>query len=62
MEDLDVQLWVGDQDDVLTYTVAVDGGIHNTDEAVQQAIERAQADGYEDLNLKGVSPASGTDQ
>jgi parvulin-like peptidyl-prolyl isomerase len=58
MEKLDVQLWVGDQDDVLTYTVAVDGGIRNTDEAVQQAIEEAKQDGYEDLNLKEVSAAS----
>lgn len=57
METLDVQLWVGDQEDVLTYTVAVEGGIRNTDEAVEQAIEQAKADGYEDLNLKEVSSA-----
>lgn len=58
MEEVDVQLWVGDRDDVITYTVAVEDGIRNTDEAVKQAIEQAEQEGYEDLNLKEVSPTS----
>jgi hypothetical protein len=47
-----VDLWVGDQEDVVSYTVDVDGGVTNTEAAVAAARERAVADGHEDVNLK----------
>ncbi len=52
MARVEVELWVGDQEDVVSYTVDVDGGVTNTDRAVTAARERATADGYEDVNLK----------
>jgi len=54
MQDVDVHLWVGDQDDVVTYTVAVEDGLFDTQQAIDEASERAQADGYEDVNLKEI--------
>lgn len=57
MQDVDVHLWVGDQDDVVTYTVAVEDGVFDTEEAIEKASERAQADGYEDVNLKEIEAA-----
>lgn len=57
MQQVTVELWVGDQEDVVSYTVSVDGGVTNTEAALEQARSQAQADGYEDLNLKELSPA-----
>jgi hypothetical protein len=48
---------VGDQDDVVTYTVAVEDGVFDTQEAIEKASERAQADGHEDVNLKEIESA-----
>ena len=57
MARVEVELWIGDQEDVVTYTVDVDGGVTNTDRAVEKARERAEADGYEDVNLKQLQSA-----
>jgi hypothetical protein len=57
MQDVNVSLWVGDQDDVVTYTVAVEDGVFDTEEAIEKASERAQTDGYEDVNLKEIETA-----
>jgi hypothetical protein len=54
MQDVDVHLWVGDRDDVVTYTVQVEDGVFDTEEAIEKARERGEADGYEDLNLKEI--------
>ncbi len=52
MSRVEVELWVGDQEEVVSYTVDVEGGVTNTEAAVERARERAEADGYEDVNLK----------
>ncbi len=57
MAHVEVELWIGDQEDVVTYTVDVDGGVTNTERAVQKARERAEADGHEDVNLKQLQSA-----
>lgn len=57
MARVEVELWIGDQEDVVSYTVDVDGGVTNTQAAVDAARERAEADGYEDVNLKQLEAA-----
>jgi len=57
MANVDVHLWIGDQDDVVTYTVDVDDGVFDTQKAIDEASERAQADGYDDVNLKEIESA-----
>ncbi len=57
MPKVDVHLWIGDEEDVVTYTVDVDGGVDNTDVAADRAMERAEADGHDNVNLKQVEPA-----
>lgn len=54
MQDVKVFLWVGDRDDVVEYVVSVEGGVTDTEVAIEKAKERATADGYDDLNLKEV--------
>jgi len=57
MQDVAVHLWVGDQDDVVTYTVAVEDGVFDTQDAIDKATARAHADGHEDVNLKEIEAA-----
>jgi hypothetical protein len=57
MQDVAVHLWVGDQDDVVTYTVAVEDGVFDTQEAIDKAQAEAAADGYDDVNLKEIESA-----
>lgn len=54
MPEVTVRLWVGDQDDVVSYTVSVPGGVTDTEAAVEAARAEAESDGYEDLNLKEI--------
>jgi len=54
MSQVAVRLWVGDQEDVVSYTVSVPGGVTDTEAAVEAARTEAEADGYEDLNLKEI--------
>jgi hypothetical protein len=54
MVDVDVHLWVGDQEDVVTYTVDVPDGVFDTQKAIEKAQDRAESDGYEDTNLKEI--------
>lgn len=57
MADVSVHLWVGDQEDVVTYTVTVDDGVFDTQEAIDRAQAKAEADGYDDVNLKEIESA-----
>ena len=57
MARVEVELWYGDQDGVVSYTVDVDGGVRNTQAALRMARERAHDDGYEEVNLKNLEAA-----
>lgn len=57
MARVEVELWIGDQADVVSYTVDVEGGVTNTEDAVEKAREKAAADGHEDVNLKRLEAA-----
>lgn len=53
MPKLDVQFWVDDRNDVVTYTV--DGDLKRPGPAIENAREQATGDGYDEVNLKEVS-------
>ncbi|MCU4801504.1 hypothetical protein OB920_14080 [Halobacteria archaeon HArc-gm2] len=53
MPKLDVQLWVDDRTDVVTYTV--DGDLKRPGDAIERAREEAASEGYAEVNLKEVS-------
>jgi|AntDeeMinimDraft_4_1070355.scaffolds.fasta_scaffold00644_7 hypothetical protein len=53
MPKLDIQLWVDDRNDVVTYTV--DGDLKRPGDAVERAREEASSEGHDEVNLKEVS-------
>ncbi len=52
MPKLDVQFWVDDRSDVVTYTV--DGDLKRPGDAIERARAAATDDGHDELNLKEV--------
>lgn len=57
MQQVTVELWIGDQEDVVSYTVSVDDGVINTEAAIEKARIQAEQDGHDDINLKQIDPA-----
>lgn len=53
---VEVTFWVNDRDGLVSYVVDVEGGTENPDDAIVAATEQAEADGYEDLNVKDIEP------